>query len=103
MTDTRELLPCPFCGGRAVFENLVIEAVIYCARCNARISKSHDALEDTGKGKVIAAWQARAQDNRCVELLEAAKFLLSVPVNNDDATVVAHERLRKAIAAFEGK
>ena len=51
-----ELLPCPFCGGRA-------EAVryshqrnkAYCADCEAETSIMHDTQEDA-----IAAWNRRA-------------------------------------------
>lgn len=46
--------------------------------------------------------KARAQDSRCVELLEAAKDVLNTLKYADCNYHVDTERLRKAIAAFEG-
>ena len=109
-----ELLNCPFCGATELErndskfwtgrENTTTRYRIqhHCKDVEGRVYRSIE-VAGTTEAEMISAWQARAQDSRCGELLEAAKFLLSVPVNNDDATVVAHERLRKAIAAFEGK
>lgn len=37
-------------------ENYIIEAVIWCKRCFAQVSRKHDALEDTGIAEAIAVW-----------------------------------------------
>ena len=48
-----------------------------------------------------AGWQARAQDSRCGELLEASKNVNAWIEITGYATGPMKERLTKAIAAFE--
>lgn len=57
-----KLLPCPFCGHKARMENLVVEAVVICLGCGARISRRHDPKIDTGVKDAQQAWNRRAAD-----------------------------------------
>lgn len=60
---TAELLPCPFCGGRAklaynrVAEDAMI-AKVYCPKCLAQTNEFEDASAPTPEA--CAAWNARA-------------------------------------------
>ena len=60
MTD---LMPCPFCGGEAKADSLVLEAVVYCTGCRAKIIRQHKPVHDTGYPEAIAAWNTRAGEN----------------------------------------
>lgn len=55
-----DLKPCPFCGGDAVTENLILEGVVRCSVCCAKIIRKHEVKEDTGQAEAIAAWNRRA-------------------------------------------
>ena len=55
-----ELKPCPFCGGKAVTEILIVEGVVFCSGCRATIIRKHEVKEDTGQDNAIAAWNRRA-------------------------------------------
>jgi len=64
MTDTPELLPCPFCGGDAVLsvtESLFMEAWTE-VRCENDVCDATIATQGSGTGNakhVIAAWNRR--------------------------------------------
>jgi hypothetical protein len=53
------LRPCPFCGGKAVLKNYIIEAAIYCDDCPAKMMAGHNATEDTGIAEVTWRWNKR--------------------------------------------
>ena len=53
------LLDCPFCGGRPVFENLIIEAAIKCIPCKVSMTRHHNAKVDSGVPAVMDAWNRR--------------------------------------------
>jgi hypothetical protein len=59
MTITKDLLPCPMCGGEAVAENFIIEAAVRCTSCRLTIIRSHGARDERGLPEAIAAWNAR--------------------------------------------
>lgn len=54
-----ELKPCPFCGGEAVAENYIIEAMVICLGCRVKIVRRHGAKHDKGLPESIAAWNTR--------------------------------------------
>ena len=123
MTDTRELLPCPFCGGPVKLEKADVGrnpkewfGVVCRNTTNVGGSCCMQQVASRTKEAAIARWQARAQDNRCAELLEAAKIFgaLLQPLHDEhkdhhpiyginSVTITAGDlrRLTKAIAAFE--
>lgn len=70
-----DLKPCPFCGGEATAENLIIDAIVRCSGCSAVIAKRHPAQNDNGYQEAIAAWNTRAIDPAAIReaaLREAA-------------------------------
>ena len=63
MTD-KPLLPlenCPLCGGEAVLENNVMDAVIRCCKCKICLARKYSAKKDTGIDDAIKTWNTRAQ------------------------------------------
>lgn len=59
-----ELLPCPFCGGEAVIENTVMDAVAKCTKCYARILRRHDSeTDEIGLAQIKHAWNSRHRPN----------------------------------------
>lgn len=58
-----ELLPCPFCGGKAIYEEIFLDRhyifskhVIDCEQCGV-------TTDDFGaKAEVVAAWNRRKED-----------------------------------------
>ena len=61
-----KLKPCPFCGGDAVFEHPITEAVIWCRECKARILRSSNPMiysyklgREIEADSVVRAWNAR--------------------------------------------
>ena len=111
--NCRELKPCPFCGGSpaiAAEGEFGQWPIVFCGNCNAQTDV------ELSESEAIAAWQARAQDSRCWELVEAAKIFgaLLQPLHDkhkdhhpiygiNSVTITAGDlrRLTKAIAAFE--
>mgnify|MGYP003510037822 CR=1 FL=1 len=97
----RELKPCPFCGGSpaiAAEGEFGQWSMVFCGKCNAQTGVN------LSESEAVAEWQARAQDSRCGELLEAAKELVTDPFYGTTSITVSVDdftRLRKAIAAFE--
>lgn len=69
MTNKQELLPCPFCGGKACLSNgeLGGYTVIYieCIKCSTQTSTFY---EDESE-KAIEAWNKRAEDDKYKKLL----------------------------------
>lgn len=54
-----KLKHCPFCGGRAMQENYVVEAAVYCTVCQAKIVCRHAPKVDTGIKASADAWNSR--------------------------------------------
>lgn len=54
-----ELKPCPFCNGKAVLENVIMEAVVRCLDCGARIKRPHNSTDDAGIEAAQLAWNKR--------------------------------------------
>ena len=114
MADT-ELKACPFCGATELErndsnfwtgrENTTTRYRIqhHCKDVEGRVYRSIE-VAGTTEAEMISAWQARARDSRCGELLEAAKELVTDPIYGTTSITVSVDeftRLRKAIAAFE--
>jgi hypothetical protein len=60
-----ELLPCPFCGGTAEFENYVMEAGIWCKPCGLLMKRRHAPDSDSHAiSAVTSAWNRRYDAQR---------------------------------------
>jgi hypothetical protein len=59
-----ELKDCPFCGGKAVASNYVVEAAVRCVDCRATIKRTHGQYDDIGYPEAIDAWNRRASDRK---------------------------------------
>jgi hypothetical protein len=63
----RELLPCPFCGGKAKLdpENPELEGdawtQVHCANAECSVDPSVECFEDGHKESAIRIWNTRAQ------------------------------------------
>ena len=65
---------CPLCGGEAVLENNVMNAVIRCFKCKLCLARKHSAKKDTGIDDAIKAWNTRAQKPLDMEWPERKDF-----------------------------
>lgn len=55
-----ELKPCPFCGGRAVYDTNGNERWVICLKCGAMSRKTH--FDDTTGRKLVAdSWNRRTE------------------------------------------
>jgi hypothetical protein len=57
----QKTLPCPFCGSRAMIENYIIEAAVFCTNthCGAKVKAKHAPRHDTGIEEAIEKWERR--------------------------------------------
>lgn len=75
------LLPCPFCGGKAIYTPTCHIDVVQCRVCGAQgmaAMGQHDAA--------IAAWNRRAGDDEVEKLREALRAVVA-DANGDDNTL----------------
>lgn len=49
-----ELLPCPFCGGKAEIDRYTIKPYVSCTRCGCSMPDRHQTVE-----QAIEAWNTR--------------------------------------------
>ena len=54
------LFPCPFCGGKAVVEDMGFPHHVYCMCCGARVTGI--GYGEDGKESAIMKWNRRAKD-----------------------------------------
>ena len=59
IVSNRKLNLCPFCACTAILENLVVEAVVRCTGCRAKIVRKHEPKRDTGIREAQVAWNRR--------------------------------------------
>lgn len=109
MTVT-DLLPCPFCGGDAVTENLILEGVVRCSGCCAKIIRKHEVKEDTGQAEAIAAWNTRAPLAEALAVPEVAALVYAAKMvmhdlhhgNGLEGLYANRDRLDAALRAIGG-
>lgn len=68
-TKKQELKPCPFCGGKAVIQNMGYPHYIYCSSCGAKVH-GHVIGAREGKKASIEAWNRRAGEKEPEEAAE---------------------------------
>lgn len=68
----QELKPCPFCGGKAVIQNMGYPHYIYCSSCGAKVH-GHVIGAREGKKASIEAWNRRAGEKEPEEAAEASQ------------------------------
>ena len=94
-----KLLQRPSFGGAVAQVHVSERSIDLCNNENTR--KLRELVGDGIHNLYLSPLQARAQDSRCGELLEAAKDVLNTLKYADCNYHVDTERLTKAIAAFE--
>ena len=72
MNKTPELLPCPFCGGKAELLEDVLDAHVYCTECYARTTDTEKFVKDW-KREVIRIWNTRVYPKDVQEAVERDK------------------------------
>ena len=64
MNDKVELKPCPFCGGEAVYEEMMVRKGYECnVHCNSCLASMHSITFDwqfEATEEAITAWNKRA-------------------------------------------
>lgn len=68
----QELKPCPFCGGKAVIQNMGYPHYIYCSSCGAKVH-GHVIGAREGKKASIEAWNRRAGEKEPEKAAEASQ------------------------------
>lgn len=61
MTKTPELLPCPFCGGKAEYRDDGMTGYIQCQECLARTDGVYSWRDEHCKEDVARDWNIRTQ------------------------------------------
>lgn len=61
---TYELLPCPFCGGDTAIESYIVDVVVHCKGCGARVKREHGQCDESGIEAASRAWNSRIVDER---------------------------------------
>lgn len=62
--NNEKLLPCPFCGGKALIKKYEYLTQVFCFRCGASIPAAWYK-------KAVKAWNTRKPIERIAELLES--------------------------------
>ena len=64
-TETHDLKPCPFCGGRAaICENFCHSVAVVCKECGARTTSFEANIEYSVIDKVAGLWNQRSEKER---------------------------------------
>lgn len=69
MKNKTELLPCPFCGGKAEILEDVLDAHVYCTECYARTTDTEKFVKDW-KREVIRIWNTRVYQKDVLKAVE---------------------------------
>jgi len=120
MSETPELLPCPFCGGEMMFRKALwpsdgdTDSIIHKVPQGGPDGNcgSGDFSNGTSDGQIVTAWNSRAPDPRISALIEVVKkveTLLSARTNslrdhtNSEKVALCNLRnaLRAALTAME--
>lgn len=79
------LRECPHCGGNAIFQSLVIEAVIFCEICKSKIIRPHSGGEKyrmlDGNKAVIKAWNQRSSPTQEIDREKLAALISDLSLN----------------------
>lgn len=67
-----ELLPCPFCGGKAELLEDVLDAHVYCTECYARTTDTEKFVKDW-KREVRGTWNTRVYPPEVQKVIERDK------------------------------
>lgn len=70
------LLPCPFCGGKAQLNNWPTRTgyrtpTVSCTRCDAEVTRPESELEPDRLQETVEAWQARTPVSAVGDVREA--------------------------------
>ena len=57
-----ELLPCPFCGGKAELQGNSGVYYVECAKCGAMSTTVDEEQEESPCDSAVAAWNRRAEN-----------------------------------------
>lgn len=88
-----ELKPCPFCGGEAKCEQMMIKYRIHCnSDCTGYRSNKNNA---------ISAWNARENDWKYKELLEFVKDMTRTGMKVCESAHVTARKLLREIGESE--
>lgn len=58
-SDKSEILPCPFCGGKAALEVTICDARIYCETCRSNIIRQNGRNTEENVMRVFNMWNTR--------------------------------------------
>ena len=101
MSAPESLLPCPFCGGEALYISRPKSAEVHCLPCTASVSEAT-------KAEAIAAWNTRAAttSNSAMvgELVEALEgFVKSIRGRNtlEKTLTINHDELVSLVCRAE--
>lgn len=69
-----ELLPCPFCGGKAKLiinmQSFVPYAMVQCENCSAKTKKIVQSVDYCATDEAAKLWNQRADLNKLQQLLD---------------------------------
>ena len=66
MSAKVRLKPCPFCGGPALLNSFIVDAVIGCTYCGCRFGRSFRTKETDHQilKELVSLWNRRAKRGR---------------------------------------
>ena len=75
MTKTPELLPCPFCGGPADFQENECIGYAYCIQCLAKTDEFYSLRNNNWKEDAARDWNSRTQCPECEKKKKAIEHI----------------------------